>query len=69
VNPHYAPPVDLIESVLALLDRVIILHSNYASGETLTECQMCGGWEGHDDACPVPVIVWWLSVPHDGKEC
>lgn len=46
-----------------LLDLAVESHRNEPSDETFTECLMCGDWEGHNAACPVPRLLRWLDTP------
>jgi hypothetical protein len=55
---------------LSLVDRLddicsdaLETHYDSQSCDSFTQCQCCGGWEDHEDGCPIPVIQRWMSDP------
>jgi hypothetical protein len=51
---------DLIEVAVELLNRAVTIRSNGIV--KMTECHMCGGWEGTHVDCPVPALERWLET-------
>lgn len=62
------PPEDVIAAVDELLDVAVTRHHERISGETFSECHICGGWDEHKPLangmpCPLPALITWLETP------
>jgi hypothetical protein len=55
------PAPDVVNLLNDVLDAATLRHSN--GDETFIECRLCGEWDGHTDACPLPTIEGWLEGP------
>jgi hypothetical protein len=55
----FEPAEEVINAVEQLVDVAIVRHAIPNADETLTECCLCGDWEGHTDDCPMPAVLAW----------
>jgi len=61
-TPVHTPPQALVDLLLAVEDQAQERHHAEEVGETFISCRLCGEWEGHTDACPIPAIETWLGT-------
>lgn len=62
---HHRCADELIDQVGALLEAAEARHTDRHADETFSECLLCGEWDSHTDACPVPAIYRWLETEPD----
>ncbi len=43
------------------LETALEGHCDPCSEESFVQCHVCGGWDGHDEDCPVPGLETWLK--------
>jgi hypothetical protein len=55
----FIAPDEVVDAVEALLDAATKRHAG--KDETFIECLMCGKWEEHDNACPIPSLRKWMG--------
>jgi hypothetical protein len=56
-------PDELMDQLRTFVDAAIFTHHDRTSDELLDECLVCGEWDAHTDACPVPGILAFVYPP------
>lgn len=51
---------EIARAVEHLIDVSTSHHTN-RDDETFTECHLCGQWEDHATACPIPWLRQWQT--------
>ena len=59
---EYDPPQEVIDAVEELLDIGVVKLHDRQSGETFTECKVCGKIDEHEVTCPVPMLEQWMKL-------
>lgn len=57
-----AREIRMSDAVDELLDAAVETHADSASGESFTECHICGAWDSHNPKCPVPALQAWQNL-------
>lgn len=52
--------IDLIDEVLC--EAHLRQNDPRGDGETFILCQVCGEWDSHTDACPIPALKKWFET-------
>ena len=59
--PHVAPD-PIVELLNEVEELVLVRHPDPWGSDSVTECRLCGDWEGHRKDCPMPALRKWLRA-------